>query len=212
MKPAIMAAVGIMIASFVIAVWLYPQMPDPMPSHWNAAGQVDGYMPRFWGMFLMPLISVALLLLFIVIPRIDPLKANIEKFRGYFDGFVVFIILFLFYLYSLTLLWNLNYTFNMVQMLVPVLAILFIYMGLLVSKAKRNWFIGIRTPWTLSSAEVWDKTHARGGKLFTAAGIVALAGVFFGELAIWFVLVPAIAAAVYLFAYSYFEYQKLRNK
>jgi len=209
MRNATAIGLGIIIVSFVIAISIYPQMPDPMPSHWNTQGQVDGYMPKFLGMFLMPLISVGLLLLFIVIPRIDPLKHNIEKFRGYFDGFVVLILLFLLYIYMLTLFWSANITFGMTQAIIPAIAILFFYIGILVSKAKRNWFIGIRTPWTLSSDKVWNKTHSRGGKLFMAAGVIAMFGLLFGDYAIWLILVPVLASALYLVVYSYFEYQKV---
>ena len=68
---------------------LYARLPDPMPSHWNAAGEIDGYMSKFWGIFLMPIITVVLVPLFLIIPQIDPLKANIAKFRGVFNWFIV---------------------------------------------------------------------------------------------------------------------------
>ena len=208
MRKSISAILVIILASFIIGIWLYPDMPEQMPSHWNAAGQVDGYMPRFWGLFLMPLISVGLLLLFMAIPRIDPLKRNIEKFRKYFDSFVVLIIAFLFYVYLLILAWALGYRFNMMYMMLPALGFLFYYMGILMEHVKRNWFIGIRTPWTLSSDRVWDKTHKLGAKLFKASGVIAVIGILFGEHAIWFVLVPVIVSAIYLIVYSYFEYRK----
>jgi len=183
-------------------------MPIDMASHWNAQGQVDGYVSKFWGLFLLPIISLGLFFLFILIPKIDPLKANIEKFRKYFDGFVVLIILFLFYLYLLTIFWNFGVQFSMNQVLPPAFGILFFYCGILIEKAKRNWFIGIRTPWTLSNEKVWDKTHFIGGRLFKAAGLVALLGVFFQNHAILFVIVPVILVSLFTIVYSYFEYQK----
>jgi len=179
-----------------------------MASHWNIRGEVDGYMSKFWGLFLMPIISVGLLLLFVLIPKIDPLKANIEKFRKYYDGLVVLMIVFLFYLYLLTILWNRGMRFNMIQLLAPALGILFYYCGVLVENAKRNWFIGIRTPWTLSSDKVWEKTHKIGGRLFKVTGVVALLGVLLPDYAIFFVLVPILLVAAYTIVYSYFEYQK----
>ncbi len=199
---------GILVLSFAIGTFLYPQMPDKMASHWNAQGQVDGYMSKFWGLFLLPLTSVGLFLLFILIPKIDPLKVNIEKFRNYYDGFVVFMMIFLFYIYLLTVFWNVGIRFNMTRLLTPALGILFYYCGVLIKNAKRNWFIGIRTPWTLSSEKVWDKTHQIGGKLFKIAGIIALGGVFFQNYALFLVLVPVISVSTYTIVYSYFEYQK----
>jgi uncharacterized membrane protein len=85
---------------------------------------------------------------------------------------------------------------------------LFFYTGVLCDNAKRNWSIGIRTPWTLSSERVWDKTHKVGGRLFKIAGVIAFIGIFFERHAIFFILVPVFLLAIYTFIYSYFEYQK----
>ncbi len=199
---------GIILLSFAMAIYLYPQMPELMASHWNAAGQVDGYMPKFWGLFLMPLISLGMLGLFLAIPGIDPKRRNIEKFRPHYDRFVAIIIGFMLYIYILTILWPLGYTFNMIVMLVPAFSLIFYYAGVLMEHAKQNWFIGIRTPWTLSNEKVWDKTHKLGGKLFKAAAIIGLAGLLLQDYAIWFVLIPVIFVAAYTIAYSYVEFQK----
>lgn len=199
---------GIILISFAIGIYYYPQMPEKLASHWNAQGQVNGYMSKFWGLFLMPIISVGMLLLFILIPRIDPLKSNIQQFRKYFDGFVVLIMVFLFYLYILTIFWNSGYTFNMITFLSPAFAILFYYTGILIENAKRNWFIGIRTPWTMSSDKVWDKTHKVGGKLYKITGVVTLLAIFFETYAIYIIVVPLIMVSIYTVVYSYFEYQK----
>ncbi len=142
---------GIILVSFLIGVYLYPDMPDKMASHWNTNGMVDGYMPKFWGLFLMPVISILLFLAFILIPKIDPLKENIAKFRGYFDVFILLLFGFLFYLYMLTLLWNLDYRFDLIRLLAPAFGILIYYAGVMTENAKQNWFISIRTPWILSS-------------------------------------------------------------
>lgn len=183
-------------------------MPEKIASHWNAQGQVDGYMSKFWGLFSMPFMSVGFFLLFILIPKIDPLKTNISKFRNYYDVFVLLTIVFLLYLYLLTIFWNLGLRFSMIQFLVPAFGILFYYCGILIENAKRNWSIGIRTPWTLSNDKVWDKTHKIGGKLFKIVGVIALLGIFFQSYALFFVLVPVISVAIYTAIYSYFEYQR----
>ena len=208
MKKSYLVIIVLILISFGLGIYLYPQMPDEMASHWNIKGEADGYMSKFWGLFLMPIILLGLFLLFILIPKIDPLKANIAKFRKYFDGFIVFIIVFLFYIYLLSIAWNLGKRFDMSQMMVPALGILFYYCGILVENAKRNWFIGIRTPWTLSSEKVWEKTHKIGGKLFKVTGLIILLGIFFPNYAFYFILVPVLLAAFYTITYSYFEYQK----
>jgi uncharacterized membrane protein len=208
MRKANLAILGIILVSFAIGIYLYPQMPDPMPSHWNAAGEADGYMPKFWGLFLMPLISLALFGLFLLIPRIDPMKANIQKFRKYFDRFIALIMGFFLYIYLLTILWAFGFTFNFIYAMVPAFSALFYYAGVLTENAKQNWFIGIRTPWTLSSEKVWDKTHRLGGKLFKVAALIGLVGLLFPDYAIWFVIIPIILVAAYTIVYSYVEFQK----
>ncbi len=210
-KSAIIISL-IILASFAVGIYLYPQMPGKMVSHWGFNGEANGYMSKFWGLFLMPIVSLAMFLFLIFIPKIDPLRANIEKFRKYFDSFIIFIILFFFYIYLLTIFWNLGARFDMNQAIAPAFGILFYYCGVLVESSKRNWFIGIRTPWTLSSDEVWDKTHKVGGKLFKIAGIVSFLGLLFPRLAFFFILVPVIFATIFSVIYSYFEYRKILKR
>lgn len=198
--------------SFALGYYFYPLMPQNMASHWGVGGDVNGYMPKFWGLFLMPVITLAMWLMFLLIPTIDPKKSNIDKFRGYFDGFIAAIILFLFYIYCLTMAWNLGWRFDMGRALSPALAILFYCAGILIEKARPNWFIGIRTPWTLSSDVVWQKTHQLGAKLFKICAVLALGGLAFPGLAFYLVFAPVIFSALYLFVYSYFAYKREKIK
>jgi len=85
---------------------------------------------------------------------------------------------------------------------------LFFYIGILCENTKRNWFIGIRTPWTLSSDEVWKKTNKKGGKLFKISGLIVFTGVFLKNYLIFLILIPIISVTIYTFIYSYIEYQK----
>lgn len=207
-KKSEITILGMLLLSFAISIYFYPQMPEEMASHWNVRGEVDDYISKFWGLFLMPFILVGLALLFIAIPRIDPLKANIEQFRRYYDGFIILFFVFMLSIYFWTVLWNLGIEISS-NIIFPIgLGILFFYCGILCENAKRNWFIGIKTPWTLSNEKVWDKTHKIGGKLFKIAGVITLVGVFFQNYVIFFILVPVILVAVYTVVYSYIEYQK----
>jgi len=208
MRKSEIIILGILLLSLIINIYFYPQMPEKMASHWNAQGQVDDYMSKFWGLFLIPIILIGLALLFVAIPRIDPLKANIEKFRKYYDGFIILFLVFMLSIHFQVILWNLGIKISP-NIIVPIdIGILFFYTGILCENAKRNWFIGIRTPWTLSSERVWEKTHKIGGKLFKIAGVIAFVGVFFQSYALFFVLVPVISVALYTILYSYIEYQK----
>ncbi len=156
----------------------------------------------------MPFILLGLSLLFMAIPKIDPLKANIEKFRKYYDGFVILLSLFMLFIFLQILLWNLGIKISP-NIILPIgLGFLFFYMGILCENAKQNWFIGIRTPWTLSNENVWDRTHKISGKLFKISGVIALIGVFFQTYAIFIVLIPVSSVAAFTVLYSYFDYQK----
>ena len=208
MRKSELICLGIIFLSFVIGILMYPQMPEQMASHWNIAGEVDGYMPRFWGLFLMPIVSVAVLIIFVVMPMIDPMRKNIDKFRSSFDMFIIFILAFLFYLYVITLLWNTGMRFNLMQPLAPAFGVLFFVCGMLIENAKRNWSIGIRTPWTMSDEKVWTKTHKLGGKLFKGIGLIAFLGLFFPAYAIFFIMLPVILIAIFSVVYSYIEYSK----
>jgi uncharacterized membrane protein len=208
MKLIRLAIIAGLILTCLITILVYPALPDRVVSHWNASGQADGYMSKFWGLGLIPLIMTACVALFAVIPSIDPLKKNYEKFRNYYDGFILLFVFFLLAIQVQIILWNSGYHISP-NLTFPLLSgILFVYLGFLIEHAEQNWFVGIRTPWTLSSKTVWKKTHELGGKLLKIAGIISFAGVLFQNLAIWFVLVPVLAVALYTIVYSYVEFQK----
>jgi len=198
------------IAATVAGLLLWNRLPDQMASHWNVNDQVDGYMPRFWGVFMVPLITLGMFVLFLVFPSIDPLRANIAQFRDAFNVFIVLIVAFMLYVHGLSLAWNLGYTdFKMSTSMLPAMGLLFIFIGFMLRKAKRNFFIGIRTPWTLSSDTVWDKTHQLGSILFMASGVFTLiGGIFGGMTAFWFLFVPLIGSTIFLLVYSYVIYQR----
>ena len=208
MKKLDLILIAVIVASFVLAAYFYPLMPEQVASHWNSAGKVDSFMPKLWGAFLMPVMLAGLFVLFKVIPKIDPLKANIELFRKYYEVLVTLLISFLFYVYLLTLAWTMGQKFNMTSAIMPAIGILFYGIGVVLETTKRNWFIGIRTPWTLSSDAVWEKTHKLGSKLFKAIAIIAFLSLFFPGQLLLLVVGPALLVALYLVVYSYIEYKK----
>ncbi|MEM0475962.1 MAG: SdpI family protein [Candidatus Norongarragalinales archaeon] len=208
MKKTTVACLALTAAAFLLAFYFYPLLPKRMASHWNAAGAVDGYASKEFALFSIPVLSLALLGLFLLLPRIDPLRRNYAAFQRYYDAFVVLLIAFLFYLFLLTLAWNFGVVFSMPLVLAPAFAALFYFVGVLLERAKRNWFVGIRTPWTLSSERVWVRTHALGAKLFKACGVAALLGVVFPDLAFVLVIAPVLAATAFSAAYSFFEFKK----
>jgi uncharacterized membrane protein len=204
-RPAI---AFVIILTVLMTLVVYPVMPDRVASHWNAAGDLDGTMPKLWGLALLPLLMCGFCALFIVIPRIDPLRYNYPKFQDYYDGFILVFAAFFFLIQLQIILWGLG-IFISPNLTMPVMiGSLFIYIGFLLERAEPNWFVGIRTPWTLSSDSVWKKTHQMGAKLFKLAGIVSMIGILAGIYAYLFILIPVISVALYTVAYSYIEFKK----
>jgi len=198
----------IVFLSYLIGIYFSPHLPYLMASHWGVNGEVNGYVSKNFGIFFLPTLLIFLYFLFRFLPKIDPYKKNFKEFQNYYDTFICIIFSFLFYIYLLTLYWNLGYRFNMVQLMSPAFTVIFYYAGILTQNAHRNWFVGIRTPWTLSSVTVWQKTHKLGGKLFKLTALFSLFGTVFPQFALYLILVPVILTTAAVFVYSYLEYQK----
>lgn len=202
----------LIVLGITIGTILYPYFPNQIASHWNMVGEVNGYMSKFWGVFLLPMILVGLFGLYHLIPAIDPLRKNLESFRRYYNLFWIFLFLFLSYIFGLTLIWNLGYHFSFSVPLTPAFSLLWFFLGLVLPKSKRNWFFGIRTPWTLANDVVWEKTHRVGGKFFMITAIAALFGIVFPKQSIWFILIPVFATVIFTVIYSYLVYRRLEKK
>jgi uncharacterized membrane protein len=198
--------------AFLVGAYLYPAIGEPMAIHWGADGRADGYGSRFEGLFLLPIIALGAALIMLGIPALDPLKKNIEKFRDQYNLFVVFMSVFFYYLYALTLLYNFGLTFSMTTFLIPAYALLMVFSGHLIKKAKRNYFIGIRTPWTLANEVVWDRTHRFGGTVFQAAGLLCLPGMLFPPMAFLWMMVTILGAALLVVVYSYLVFRQEEKK
>ncbi len=208
MKLIRLAIIAGLVLTFLITMIMYPLVPDQVVSHWNAAGQPDGYMAKFWGLMLIPVIMTALVALFAVIPRIDPLRKSYETFRNYYEGFVLLLVFFLLAVQLMIILWNSGYQVSP-NLLLPVLVgILFIYTGFLLHHVEQNWYVGIRTPWTLSSRTSGKKPMNLAGNYSRFRVLSALRGCYFTDLAIWFILVPVLTTALVTVVYSYFAYTR----
>jgi len=196
----------------MISLWAYPQLTGTIATHWNADGQANGTMSKFWGLLLLPLVSLGMLALFLVLPLIDPLKKNFEKFRREYNFIIITLMCFISYINLLIVMWNIGLGFNMSQAIAPGIGALFFLLGLLIKNIKMNWFVGIRTPWTLSSDTVWQKTHVLGSKLFMISGVIAATGAIFPNYSVLLMVVPVIVSSLWAIFYSYFEYQKENHK
>jgi len=207
-KQVIIWTLILVIGVIVVGVALSSQFTDPMAVHWNAQGEADGYGSRFMGIWFLPLVTIGLSLLLLGIPTIDPLRKNIEKFRNEYNLFILLFVIFFVYLQVISLLYNLGWQFNLLALLTPAFGGFFYYIGVMLAKAKRNYFIGIRTPWTLAHEDVWNETHRVGAMGFKMSGVLTIFGVVFPNYVIWFMMIPLLLVAFGTIVYSYFVYRK----
>ena len=209
MRRAVWFSVALVGVQILAALYLYPMMPERVAIHWGLSGEADGYGSRFLGLFMIPVISLLLLPFMLALPRLDP-SGGIERFRGGYDWFVFGFLAYMAYVQGLTVAWNLGWRFSFMRMLAPAMGMLFAGIGVLLRGARLNWFMGIRTPWTMMSEEVWDRTHDVGSRLFMASGALAALGALTdGWLALALMVAPVMVSAIYLIYYSQREYQRL---
>jgi uncharacterized membrane protein len=196
------------VATVATAAWLYPTLPDPMPGHWNADGQVDGWIPKPWGVAVLPGAAILVFILFRVIPRISPKGFRTESFSGVLNGMQVAMVAFMCFVAFLVLFTAKGIDVHLNQMIFGGMGALFIVIGNSLGKVRKNFFVGIRTPWTLASDEVWARTHRVAGWAFVLMGVVFLAGAFVRIGVGW--LVGAVVLLVLVpVGYSFFLYRRV---
>ncbi len=161
--------------SVLIGVFAYPYLPDQMPMHWNIHGKVDRYWDKQYAAFFPPMLMIVLMVLFIFMPRIDPKKENYKKFSGSYTIFITIMNVFFLLLQSMTISYGLGVNINISLIVNLGIGLLFIVLGNYLPRIKHNYFIGVRTPWTLANEKTWRKTHQLSGKLFVMAGILLVA-------------------------------------
>lgn len=210
-KTTVWINVAIIALAIIAGAYFWKDLPNEMASHWNINDEVDGTMGKFWGTFMLPITLVGMTLLLLGVPEIDPLKQNIAQFRPTFNLFITMMTIFLVYVYGLTLVWNLGIEFKMGQMILPGIGIIFIGSGYMMGQAKQNYFIGIRTPWTLANDVVWDKTHAIGGKLFIAAGVITMLTAFASQYAFPIMMVAILGTVIFTTVYSYVIFNQIQR-
>ena len=154
------------------SLYLYPIMPDRVPIHWNIRGEVDGYGDKSWAVFITPAVMVGLLLLFRILPWLSPKPFSLDTFRGTYEFVVALVMGLMAYIHGLMLWAAFGEPIDIGRALVAGLCLFFALMGNVLGKVRRNFFMGVRTPWTLASERVWIDTHRLAARLFVAAGLI----------------------------------------
>jgi len=205
------ALVILFVISIVIGAYAYAILPSQMVTHWNAQGKPNGYLSKEHGVFIMPLVLAFISALCFVIPKIDPFKANLEGFRVQYERFFIVVAVVMLLVQIQSILWNLGTMIDFSITMPILLGLLFIYLGFFLEKSKRNWFMGIRTPWTMSNDKVWERTHQVGCKIFVVAGILSILSAFFPVIGILPVIGFILLGSLFLIVYSYWVYREEEN-
>ncbi len=196
------------LALLAAGLLLAPKLPATIVSHWNFQGVPDGSMPRDALLVTFPALIAGLYLLIVVLIGSLPMRENVAVFRPQLNLFLVGLSIFLAYVAGLTLAWNLGVRFSFGLWILPAMAALFYMIGDMMGRAKRNWLFGIRTPWTLSSDQVWDETHRFGGWVFKVCAVLTLGAAFLGDSDWPLLLIPILVGSLGIVAYSYFAWRR----
>jgi uncharacterized membrane protein len=197
-------ALVLTLACFVAAAILYPHLPSQVPTHWNFRGQVDHYSPKWWVLIFPPGMMLGMMGLMAALPWLSPRRFEVEPFRSTYLYIMVVFVVFLAFVQAMMLWAAMSNQMNIHKAIMGGVCLLIALLGNVLGKVQRNFYIGIRTPWTIADERVWNATHRLGAKTFVVGGIVglilALVGAWPG-LCFGAVLVAAFVPAIYSLVY-----------
>lgn len=202
----------LILATFLFGLYVFPQLPEQVPSHWNIHGEIDGWTTKNFAVWFFPLLNLGLYLLMLFLPNLDPRKENYVRFAGAYRLIRIILLIFLAVLYMVTLLVALGYPLKVDFIVKALVAVLFLLIGNYMGKFQHNYFVGIKTPWTLASEEVWRQTHRLAGPIWVTGGVFGLILSFFQTpLAGILTFTVYILIALIPVVYSYFAFRKVKK-
>lgn len=200
----------IVAAGFLLGVFFYPRLPARVPDHWNSAGQINGYGSRFSGAFFLPFMALGIYLLLCVLPLMDPHAKNYKKFRGSYQMIKCLLATALLIMQTCTLLTAMGVKISINIVSGIVVSVVFILIGNIMGRFRHNYFVGIKTPWTLANDEVWRKTHRFAAPVWVLGGLATLALTLFNDRLMGIGILLAVAVMTILPAvYSYLIFQRI---
>lgn len=207
-------SIFLVLLSFIFSVFFIKFFPDQVAVHWNINGEPDGFNNKYFAALVIPAVILFIYLIFLFLPIIDPEKERYLEFSKIYNYFKSIIIFFMFFVYLVAGFNNLGYNLP-IEKIIPVsIGLLFVIIGKYMKKIKMNWFVGIKTPWTLSSENVWDKTHIFSGKIFMISGVLIMLTAIINskyKLPLFIFVLLLIISSVTI--YSYYIYVKeFKNK
>lgn len=194
-----------------VAVWIYPHLPAQTPTHWDTQGNVNGWMPRFWAAAVPVLLQVGIAVLTPLLPYISPRKFEIGPFARVYGLLMLAIQGALLVIGAAALLAGAGYHVPIPMIATISVGALLMVIGNYMGKFRKNFFVGIRSPWTLASSAVWERTHRLAGWLFVLAGLASIVAGLMRLAAGWLIAI-VLAAGLVPYVYSYFIYRRLEGR
>ncbi len=193
----------LIVGMLAFLAWAWPQLPERVAVHWNAAFQADSWRPR-WHLLLLPAVALVVWGLLPLLRRIDPRRADYARWDETFWLLINLIVLLMVVMHVGMIGFNLGWPLDMRTVILGALGMLFVGLGNYMPRVRRNWWMGFRTPWTLSSERVWRETHRLGGRLLVLAGLDLVVAAFLPRVAAPWVALAGVAVAVVVpTVYSY---------
>jgi len=204
-------AVLLVILTLTASLALYPRLPQSIPTHWNIRGEVDGYGDKFWALFLLPCAMALMIVVAGLLPWLSPRRFEVDVFRSTYGFLILLVVALLGYIHGIVIWTAWRGAPNTSRALIAGLFLFFALAGNVLGRVKRNFWMGVRTPWTLASERVWIDTHRLAARLFVATGLVGLATVLVG-LPSWTAFALILLASVVPVVYSLVLYKRLAKK
>jgi uncharacterized membrane protein len=208
-------AILIVLLSAGAAAWLYPTLPEQIPTHWNIRGEVDGRGGK-WTLFMFPMMMPLLLALFYFLPALSPKSFEVDSFKPTYL-YIMVLVMGLFAYMQGVLLYTVRQSvvehtdFDLGRAFIAGMFLFFGLMGNVIGKVRKNFYIGIRVPWTLASDRVWNDTHRMAAWLWVGAGILGFGSIALGA-PIYVAIVLLVAAGLIPVIYSFIHYKSLESR
>lgn len=195
-RNAVIAGLLLIVAAVAYSLVVYPSLPDRVPTHWNFRGEIDGWSSPPLAAFLMPGTMAGLFGLLFILPWLSPRNFTVDTFRETYNYVMVIVTALMGYMHVIILQAGLHQKIDVSKALVGGLMLFFALIGNVLGKVRRNFWMGVRTPWTLASETVWIATHRFAARLFVGGGLLGALAAWLGvPLSACFVLLMVVAFA-----------------
>ena len=202
-------SVALVLASWSFSAAVYHRLPERIPTHWDMDGQIDRWDSRLVGAFIVPVLMLLLWTVARKPPAIGDRGESFTHFAKTYELMTTSMLAFLALVHAAMVGGALGWDVSVPRVLPLGIGALFVIMGNVLPRVRRNWIIGIRTPWTLSNDRVWSRTHRAGGAVLTISGVViALAFFLDGIRAFGLMIGVVLAAAIGTIGYSYLVWRE----